>query len=240
MKTFKHWLSESNNDQFPLATRIIIPHERFEGKAYRKVEQSKIPGRDYAYGYGSDVTPEGTPVKKGDTITREAATDLMNKHIQQTIIPSLSKISTWNQMNPNQQEALVSFAYNRGENFWKGDGATTIRQILNDPSRWNEMPSAMAAHNKGRREGSTKKEVMPGLVDRRQEEGILWSTKVPKISTKPVFDPTGKQEITDPEYLKRRELEARAIEFEKNRQDNIPVATRKKHPIIDDQGRKLY
>lgn len=241
MKTFKHWLAESDERQFPLAVRIIIPNERFEGTAYPKPEKTKIPGRFYAYGYGSDVTPSGTPVRKGDTVTREDATKLMYNHINNVVLPSLQQMPNWDKMNANQQEAMISFAYNRGENFWKGEGAQKINQILADPSRWDEMPAAMAEHRTGVNKKTGKREVMGGLVDRRQEEGILWSTPVPEIPTSLTSNPDNVgTPFTDPEYLRRRQEEARAIAFENERRKQIPVETRRKHPLEDDQGRKLY
>lgn len=128
-------------------------------------------GKVWTIGKGTTKYPDGSPVKQGDTITEEQATQFVQTYIDTKVIPTLSKtIPTWTEMSPNQQAAIISFAYNVGENFYNKQGFETISKALSKVSTFNKVPQALSLYNKS----NGKK--LGGLVKRRKAEADLWSS----------------------------------------------------------------
>jgi lysozyme len=73
-------------------------------------------------------------------------------------------------MNPNQQAALVSFAYNLGENFYGRKGFETLTKALSNIDTFDKVPDALKLYNKS---GGKK---LNGLERRRNAEANLWSS----------------------------------------------------------------
>lgn len=67
-------------------------------------------------------------------------------------------------LNQNQFDALVSFAYNVGLGGFQG--SSVLKRV--NSGQWDKVPAALALWNKG---GG---KVLPGLVARRQREGALF------------------------------------------------------------------
>jgi lysozyme len=89
--------------------------------------------------------------------------------IEQRFLPPLQKIPYWDEMNENQQGALLSFAYNLGARFYDSSGFNTISRVLKN-KEWNKVPDTLYLY----RNPGTKVEV--GLARRRKSEGKLWSS----------------------------------------------------------------
>jgi lysozyme len=87
--------------------------------------------------------------------------------LEQRFLPSLERIPYWNEMNENQQGALLSFAYNLGAGFYGSSNFNTITRVLRE-KKWNEVPKALELY----RNPGTKVEA--GLLRRRKAEGKLW------------------------------------------------------------------
>jgi lysozyme len=138
-------------------------------------------GRVWTIGKGSTTHPDGRPVKKGDVISPKQANEYMEHYVNTRVIPTFrKKIPNWDKMNPNQQNALISFGYNVGENFYGNSNFGTITTALSSPDRWGDVPAAMALYNKARDpKDKSRKIVLPGLVTRRKSEGNAWNTPVP-------------------------------------------------------------
>jgi len=129
-------------------------------------------GKVWTIGKGTTRYPNGKPVKQGDKITEEEATQYMENHIQENIIPRLSKtIPTWNQMTVNQKAALISFAYNmkNGENFYGNSKFETLTKAVSSTKNFKNVPNALKLYNK------SDGKVLKGLVRRRKAEAALWS-----------------------------------------------------------------
>jgi GH24 family phage-related lysozyme (muramidase) len=140
-----------------------------------KLQAYQDQGGIWTVGYGTTRYSDGTPVKQGDTVTEEEAVDMANYKIYNDIIPTLEKrIPTWNDMNENQQAAIVSFAYNYGEYFYGKPNFETITKALSDKENFVDVPTALKLYNKGLNKKTGKKEVQGGLVKRREKEGQLW------------------------------------------------------------------
>lgn len=129
-------------------------------------------GKVWTIGKGTTTYRDGTPVKKGDKISKEEADALMQDFVDTEIIPRLSEtIPTWNEMSPNQQAALISFAYNmkNGQNFYGRKGFETLTEAVSSVDNFKNVPAALRLYNKS---GGKK---LKGLVRRRNAEANLWS-----------------------------------------------------------------
>ena len=87
-------------------TALIKKWEGFSPKAY------KCPAGIWTIGYGSTKWADGSPVKKGQTITIEKAEGLLNDYLIRFVRPKLAGLK----LNPSQQEAIESLCYNIGVN----------------------------------------------------------------------------------------------------------------------------
>ena len=142
--------------------------KEFEGCSLRSYPDPKTGGAPITIGWGSTRRRDGTGFIMGNTITQMEADDLLCYDIETRFLPALQKIPYWNEMNENQQGALLSFAYNLGANFYGSSNFNTITKVLKN-KEWNKVPDALYLY---RNPGSN---VEVGLARRRKAEGQLWS-----------------------------------------------------------------
>lgn len=157
-------------DKHHLSEKGVELIKQFEGchlKAYPDPLTGSLP---ITIGWGSTRHFNGLPFKLGDKISQETADKLLIHQLETQFIPSLSKIPYWNEMNQNQQGALLSFAYNLGANFYGSSGFNSITKVLKN-KEWDSVPEKLLLY---RNPGS---KVEAGLRRRRIAEGKLWSTK---------------------------------------------------------------
>ncbi len=155
-----------------IASELIREREGFRSTAYNK------DGR-WTIGHGNTRYSNGTPVRAGDTITREQADKEHEHHIQHVVIPKLEKtIPHWGTMNDHQRASLISFSYNVGENFYGHKNYETVTHALSHPDNWHKVPSAMALYTKALDPKTGKKVELRGLKIRREQEGKLWEKPV--------------------------------------------------------------
>lgn len=125
-------------------------------------------------GYGTIAHPTGQPVKVGDVFSREYALHCLKHEIDKKCA-RLSAIIEFNSilLNQNQFDALSSFAYNVGVG--KLERGTTMGDAL-----WSdniqEMADAFLVYVKGTKYflGIPRKVTLPGLVNRRRAERLLF------------------------------------------------------------------
>lgn len=141
-------------------TDLIKSFESLRLKAY---VDPGTGGEPITIGWGTTVYPNGNKVKLGDTCTKEEAQTYFNYDVQKVaanITPMIKRFLTDNQFG-----ALVSFAYNVGENGLKD--STLLKKVNaypNDPEikvqfgRWNKSGG----------------KVLNGLVRRRAAEAALY------------------------------------------------------------------
>lgn len=86
------------------AIDIIKKYEGCKLSAYR------CPAGVVTIGYGTTVYPDGTPVKMGDTITKEKAEALLLDYVINKIMPNIRDLG----LSSNQEAALCSLIYNIG------------------------------------------------------------------------------------------------------------------------------
>lgn len=110
----------------------------------------------WTIGYGWTQPVDGKPVGKGMTITQQKADDLLKQGVVQyeNGVNSLVKV----QLNQNQFDALVDFAYNLGVNALKG--STLLKKLntgdyagaANEFTKWNKAGGKELAGLTRRRE----------------------------------------------------------------------------------------
>jgi len=144
--------------------------KEFEGchlHAYYDPLTGKLP---ITIGWGSTRRKDGSRFMIGNRISQAEADDLLYFQLRREFLPALRKIPYWNEMNENQQGALLSFAYNLGAGFYGSSDFTTITKVLKN-KEWNKVPEALKLY---RNPGSS---VEKGLLRRRTAEGDLWNRK---------------------------------------------------------------
>ena len=147
--------------------------KEFEGCHLKAYPDPLTGGAPITIGWGSTRRRDGSRFMMGNVITQEEADDLLLYDIEQRFLPSLQRIPYWNEMNENQQGALLSFAYNLGAGFYGSSNFNTITRVLKS-KEWDKVPDTLYLyHNPG-----TK--VAAGLQRRRIAEGKLWSSELNK------------------------------------------------------------
>lgn len=86
------------------AIDLIKKYEGLSLKAY------KCPASVWTVGYGTTVYPDGTPVKMGDTVTKEKAEALLLDYVINKIMPNIRDLG----LTSNQESAVCSLVYNIG------------------------------------------------------------------------------------------------------------------------------
>jgi lysozyme len=147
--------------------RLLI--EEYEGiklKAYR------CPKGIPTIGIGSTRYDDGRKVKLGDEISLDYAemlyereVDKIRKEVDQLVIPNLNK---------NQEDALVSFAYNVGITAFKS--STLLEKVNKDPRSNSIKREFMKWTTSGGRR-------LKGLVKRRKAEVDLYFLKTPNYAS---------------------------------------------------------
>lgn len=156
---------EPTLDGLPICgVELIKKFEKCKLKAYYDPRTGGLP---ITIGWGSTRRKDGTRFMIGNTITQDEADDLFYYQLRREYLPTLQKIPHWNEMNENQQGALLSFAYNLGVDFYGSPDCNTITKVLKE-KRWGDVPAAFELY---RNPGSN---VEAGLLIRRKAEGELW------------------------------------------------------------------
>lgn len=157
--------SEGDTTYLETAAKIIKEFEGFSATPY------KCAAGVWTIGYGTTYYPNGELVWPGDkSVTREVATEFLENHIDNAIVPVLSRnIPTWGVMNSNQRAAIISFAYNLGSHFYGGPNFNTITRALSKKENFPQVPQALSLYvNPG-------SSFETGLKRRRKAEGELWT-----------------------------------------------------------------
>jgi lysozyme len=139
----------------------------FEGCVLHAYPDPASGGDPWTIGYGSTYYEDGTPVKKGDEISKERAEALLHRDGMRRAgtIGSLVHSS----INQNQFDALVSFAYNVGlRNFKTSTLLKKVNANPNDPTIRNEFAKWILAAG----------HVLNNLIERREQEAHLYFTPV--------------------------------------------------------------
>ena len=141
---------------------VIKKHEGFRSKPY--LCPAKIP----TIGYGNTFYPDGTKVTMQDKPLSKDMADLLLALIVKDFEHCVNKSVTSN-VNQNQFDALVSFAYNLGCGSLKK--STLLKKVNADPCD----PSILSEFMKWNKAGG---KVLNGLTKRRHDEASLYFTDI--------------------------------------------------------------
>lgn len=83
--------------------------EGFDGSAVQPV-----PGDRWTYGHGSTFKEDGSPVQRGDTITREQADKLLRKTVTDKYESGINRCAGDLMLYPHEKDVLVELAYQNG------------------------------------------------------------------------------------------------------------------------------
>lgn len=146
--------------------KLIAEFEGFSDRPYYATAEEKLKGI-VTIGYGNTFYPDGTKVKITDSqITREKAFYILEKTVEKFRIQVNKYVKT--KLTKNQEDALVSFAYNVGiGNFSK---STLLKLVNINPN------DAMIAKEFLKWNKQAGKE-LKGLTNRRIKESALYYTK---------------------------------------------------------------
>lgn len=135
---------------------LIKEFEQCRLKAY--LDSVGIP----TIGWGNTFYQDGTKVKLGDKISQQQADTLFDTVVSR-FADKVSSLTT--QLNQNQFDALVSFAYNVGVNALAN--STLLKKI-------NKNPLDSSIRNEFLRWNKAGGKVLKGLTKRRKRESDLY------------------------------------------------------------------
>lgn len=146
--------------------KLIAEFEGFSAKPYYATAEEKLKGI-VTIGYGNTFYPDGTKVKITDSqITQEKALYILDKLVDKFRIQVKKYVKK--ELTKNQEDALVSFAYNVGiGNFSK----STLLKLVNVNPNDGMIAKEFLKWNK-----QAGKE-LKGLTNRRIKESALYFTK---------------------------------------------------------------
>ncbi len=160
-------------------TEFLKEKEGFRPNPY--LDQAGLPH----IGYGNRFYEDGTPVTmEDDPIDETRASELLNFYVEETA-NQLTNMPGFDKLNPNQKDAIISFGYNFGKNFYQDkDNFGIISGAVenNDIKAIQEaFPLYVNVADENDERGYSKSE---GLVNRRNAELEMFNTPVNVTPTK--------------------------------------------------------
>lgn len=140
---------------------LIKKYEGFRSKPY------KCPAGVSTIGYGATYYPNGIKVKLSDPAIDEKHASLL---LEAMLVPYEKAVDSYvrDDINQNQFDALVSFAYNLGNGALKG--STLLKKV-------NANPNDIAIEKEFLKWVNAGGKRLQGLVNRRIEESNLYFSK---------------------------------------------------------------
>tara|TARA_X000001036_G_scaffold197409_1_gene185887 strand:+ start:900 stop:2045 length:1146 start_codon:yes stop_codon:yes gene_type:complete len=156
------------------ATKLIESFEGVEVEAY--LDPLGVP----TLCTGLTQYSNGEQVRMGDVCYGSICTEYTKEQIERDLLPEVSKIPGWEELGPNRQSVLISFAWNMGFKFFQEDGFEDIQEALKEashhPEAYEDIGCILGLYTK------SYGEELPGLMHRRGVEMNLWS----KESVRPI------------------------------------------------------
>lgn len=136
----------------------------------------------WTIGYGNTYYPDGQKVKQGDRITRQQGSQIIDFVLAKDFEPVVNKVVV-SDINQSQFDALVSYAYNRGNQRLK------TSQLL---KMVNQNPQNEAIRRQFVKEWGTNTRFKNGLIRRRKQEADLYFSETTS-QPQPEFRPEPKK-----------------------------------------------
>lgn len=156
-----------------------------EGLALDAYPDPKTKGEPYTNGYGATRQLNGSEWQLGDRITEAEADELLRRQLLTRYLPALKKIPHWDNLNENQQAALISFGYNLGPHFYNGHNFDTISRCLLTQN-FTDIDAVFSLYcDKGT-------DVEDGLRKRRKAEAALFMEPLGQVNSRSI---SGKSQL---------------------------------------------
>lgn len=149
-------------DPIKIAIPLVVQNEGYREKAY----WDKL-GKVWTIGTGITRYADGTPVKQGDTITKEQNDKELYNYLQKGH-EFLKTRPAYSAMNPNQIASALDLTFNIGSNWTKAKNASLL-DATSSPEKLAMLPDAMRKYTKA---GG---QVVQGLVNRRERAVQLFN-----------------------------------------------------------------
>lgn len=150
----------------------------FEGCRLEAYPDPKTGGKPYTIGWGSTRKRDGSPFYLGESISQQQADELLIWQIENDYLPPQTRIPGWGSLNPAQQGAILSFAYNLGAHFYGSSNFETLSRVLRTQD-WSQLEYALSLY----RNPNTR--VEEGLLRRRLTEAALFLDATPGVDLSP-------------------------------------------------------
>jgi lysozyme family protein/GH24 family phage-related lysozyme (muramidase) len=145
--------------------------KKFEGCHLKAYPDPLTGGKPITIGWGTTRKKNGGEWRLGESITQAEADDLLMSQLEKDYLPPMEKIPGWNELNANQQGAILSFAYNLGAHFYGSSNFGTMTRVLKN-KEWDKIEATFVMY---RNPGSN---VEAGLKRRRLAEAKVFLTPV--------------------------------------------------------------
>lgn len=129
----------SDAEAIQLARPLVQEFESLETESYPDPETGGSP---WTIGWGSTQYDDGSPVLKGQRISRARADLLLNRRLERDAKLLAIRIPGWQERSSSQRAALLSFTYNCGIDWYGSSGFETISRAVRE-GRWDDVPAAM-------------------------------------------------------------------------------------------------
>ncbi|MAX45505.1 MAG: hypothetical protein CMB24_01760 [Euryarchaeota archaeon] len=143
--------------------------EKFEGV---EVESYLDPQGVPTICTGLTKYSNGDPVRMGDVCFAAICTEYTKEQIERDVLPEVSKIPGWDNLGPNRQAVIISFAWNMSIDFFEKPEFENLREVLKEgakhPEAYEDVPFILGLFNK------SYGEQLPGLMFRREMESDEW------------------------------------------------------------------
>ncbi|MEB3168221.1 MAG: C39 family peptidase, partial [Synechococcaceae cyanobacterium] len=164
--------TRTESPPYARAVELIAEFEGFVDHAYPDPASG---GEPWTIGYGF-TSLDDRPVRPGDTISKAEADAQLLSGVQACARHLGSCIPYWSAMTDDQRCALLSFAWNLGEDFYGRDGFDTISRRLREKD-WQAVPAALLLYC------DPGTAVTAGLRRRREAEASLWNLGLASLAT---------------------------------------------------------
>ena len=126
-------------------------------------------GPTYLAGWHSESHKDGTPFKSGELITQTQANELLYRRLQQSTLPILKELPNWDELNQNQQGALLSLAHSLNNDLSVLSPKSMLGRTLAH-RRWYQVPTIIRGYH-GQNQAAQ-------IAYRRQEEAQLFLAEI--------------------------------------------------------------
>ncbi len=157
--------------------------KEFEGCYLKAYPDPLTGGKPITIGWGCTRKRDGSEWRLGEVITQEEADNLLMTQLENDYLPPMEQIPGWQQLNANQQGALLSFGYNLGARFFGNPNFQSMTRVLQN-KQWEQIEETFLKY---RNPGSN---VEQGLKRRRIAEAKLFLTPVGAQGAPPAPTPS--------------------------------------------------